>query len=229
MKLFEINFLEKMKILLTEAFKFKKYKAMSPVLAVFTGILMLPFVVASFAATAFFASLAFTFAVVSAPVKYLHEIVRVEGKEVKHATQCTVYLISWPVVFFLYLIMSFILLLLLPTYALLSFLLYVWSLGGFKFHLLLNQVDDISIEVTGKYRYLPVVFVIIGSLLVLLIPLVHGVIHYIDLYKDYMERLFFATFFGGIYPIYIGIHSGFAMLYSLIGFARHPKATEKDA
>lgn len=226
MNLFEIDFLAKLTTLLKEAFKFKKYKAMSPVLAVFTGLLMLPIVVASFSVAASFAVLGFVFSVISAPVKYLHEIVRVEGKEVKHATQFIVYFLSWPTVFGLYVAMSFLLVLLLPTYALLSFLLYVWSLGGFKFHLLLNKVDDISIEVNGTYKLLPIVFVIIGGMVVFLIPLVHGIVYYVDLYQDFMERLFAPTFFGGIYLVYLSLHNAFATLYSLIGFARHPKETK---
>ena len=111
----------------------------------------------------------------------------------------------------------------LPTYALLSFLLYVWSLGGFKFHLFPNQYDDISIEVEGKYHYLPIVFVIIGGMVTVVIPMVHGIIHFVDLYEEYMESCFGMSFFGGIYPDYITVFSVFAILYSLIGFARNPK------
>ena len=44
-----------------------------------------------------------------------------------------------------------------------------------------------------------------------------------DLYQDYMERLFVFTFFGEIYGVYLDLHTVFAVLYSLIGFARHPK------
>ena len=226
MSLFEIDFLKKMTALLREAFRFKKYKAMSPVLAVFTGILMIPMVLASFAAAAFFAILGFLFNVFSAPVKYLHDIVRGEGQIVKHATQAIVYLISWPAVFFFYLIMSGLLLLILPAYACLSFYLYVWSLGGFKFHLFPNQADDIAIEVEGQYNLLPVVFIIIGGIVTVFIPFIHGIIHFADLYEVYLERYFLQSFFGvgGIYGTYISIHNAFAVLYTLIGFARHPKA-----
>ena len=212
-----------MSYLLKEAFTFRKYKAMHNVLAVFTGILMIPIVIASFLATAVFAALAFTFSILASPVKYLHEIVRGEREGVKHATQFIIYLISWPTVFFLYVLMSGLLLLMLPTYALLTFLLYVWSLGGFKFHLFPNQYDDLSIEVEGRYRYLPLIFIIIGGMTTVVVPMVHGVIHFVDLYEMYMERFFGISFFGGIYPDYISIFSAFAVLYSLIGFARNPK------
>ena len=228
MNLYEIDYLKKMSALLQEAFKLKKYKAMPKALAVFCFILMTPIVAASFLVTAFFSFFAFAFAVISSPVKYLHEIVHVEGKEVKHATQAIVYLISWPFVFFLYALMSFLMLLLLPTYALLSFLCYVWSLGGFKFHLFPNQADDISIEVKGTYRFLPIVFLIVGGIILVLIPIIHGIICFGELYEYYMERYFAQIFFIGVYPKYVALHTAFATFYSLLGCVRHPKAKAVD-
>ena len=223
MNFFEIDFLTKMSTLLKEAFKFKKYKAMHPVLAVFTGILMLPIVAASFMVTASLAALGFVFSFAAYPIKYLQQIVHNEGQTVKHATQTVIYMVSWPWIFINYVFVSFLWLLLVPTYALFSFLLYVWSLGGFRFHLFATYTEDISITVEGTYKILPAVYVSIGGLLVFLLPLFHGISHYIDLFEVYMERLFAATFFVGIYPSYIGVHVAFTVLYTLIGFARHPK------
>ena len=74
MNLHEIDFLSKLSLLLKEAFLFKKYKAMSPVAAVFVGLLMLPFVIASFAVAAALASISFMYSILSAPAKYLHDI-----------------------------------------------------------------------------------------------------------------------------------------------------------
>ena len=227
MKLYETDFLQKMVILLKEAFKFKKYKAMPSALAVFTGILMLPIVVASFFAIALLSILGFAFAVRSAPVKYLHEIVNQEGKGVQHATQAIIYLISWPVVFFFYILMSALLLLLIPTYALVAFLTYVWSLGGFKFHLFANYEGDIAIEVKGTYKLLPLVFVIVGAMFLVVMPVFHGVIRYMELYNLYLERYFFAEF-SNIYTIYVMLHAFFATLYSLIGFAPNPKEIPEE-
>lgn len=224
MNLFEINFLGKMSALLKEAFKFKKYKAMNPALAVFTGLLMLPIVVASFAVTAMLAAVCFAFNVLSSPVKFLHGIVTAEGKDVKHATQFIIYFISWPLVFFTYAIMSFLLLLIIPTYALLSFLTYVWSLGGFKFHLFVTNADDISIEVDGRYSVLPWVYIFVGLAILVIAPVIHGTVHFVDLWNNFLEATFFGTFFGGIYGNYMSAHVVFSILYSLIGFARFPKA-----
>ena len=229
MNFYEVDFLQRMTALLKEAFKFKKYKAMPNVLAVFTGILMLPIVVASFAATAVLATLGFFYTVLAAPVKFLHYLVSEEGKTVKHASQAIIYLLSWTAIFVLYTAIAFLLFLLIPAYALFSFLLYVWSLGGFKFHLFANYTEDISIEVEGRYKVLPLVYAIIGGIVFVIVPSVHGIIHYFDLYKVYLERLFWLSFLTGIFPVYLGIHTAFSTLYSLIGFARYPKAKAVEA
>ena len=123
--------------------------------------------------------------------------------------------------------MSFLLLLILPTYAVLSIITYAWSLGGFKFHIFMNQVDDISIDVNGRYLALPIVFIIVGYLLIFLIPVIHGILLYSDLYKNYLENMF-GTLFAGVYADYIGIHTFFAFLYSIIGFAPRPKVKVKN-
>ena len=223
MSLYETDFLSKMGVLLKEAFKFKKYKAMSPALAVFTGILMLPLVLASFAVTATLAVLCFAFTVLSSPLKYLHALVHEEGQTVRHLTQAIVYFISWPLVFFLYVLMSLLLLLIIPTYALLSVLLYAWSLGGFKFHLFMNKFDDISINVEGRYLALPIVFIVIGYLIVLVVPLIHGIFIFFDMYEKYLEEWFFQRY-SSVYCDYISVHVVFSFLYSILGFARAPKS-----
>ncbi len=223
MNLFEVNFLDKMSALLKEAFKFKKYKAMDPALAVFTGIFMLPIVIASFLVTAMLAMVCFAYSVLSTPVKFLHEIVSSEGKRVMHATQFIIYFFSWPIVLVVYAVMSFLMLLIFPLYALLSFLTYVWSLGGFKFHLFPTQTDDIEIEVHGSYKVLPIAYIVASAVVLVLVPLIHGVIYFMDLYYVYAESLFFKGFFGGIYSMYISASVVFSVLYSLIGFARFPK------
>ena len=224
MNLFEINFISRMTALLGEAFKFKKYKAMHPAFAVFVGIFMLPVVVASFAAAGILAVLTFAFEVLSSPVKYVHGIVNKEGKEVKHATQAIVYLFSWPFVFAAYALTGLLLVAIFPIYALLSFLLYVWTLGGFKFHLFPVE-DDIAVEVNGRYNFiLPAVFIAVSAIVLIIVPAIDGGFYYAELYKYYREAEFVGFFFGGVYWGYIALHTAIAALYSLIALAPYPKA-----
>ena len=224
MQTIQIDFLAKISTLLKEIFKFKKYKAMHPALAVFTGILMLPFVVASFAVIGAYACLAFTFAIISSPVKYLHEILFAEGQKIKHLSQGIIYLISWPLVFGWYVVVSVYYIVLNLLYAVISILAFIWSLGGFKFHLFPQCAEDISIEVQGRYKVLPAVYVIIGLIIVLIIPIIHGICLYNVLWVDYNEDMFADIFFYLTYPPYVYIHMLFSLLYSLIGFARFPKS-----
>ena len=229
MNFFEIDFLERMTRLLKEAFKFKKYKAMPNVLAVFTGILMLPVVIASFFAIIPLAMLGFLFSFISYPVKYIHELLNKEGKEVKHLTQAIIYAFSWPIVFINYVFTSFILLIIIPMYTVFMFLTYIWTLGGFKFHLFANYTGDISITVNERYMILPLVYVFIGLILVFLAPMIHGVAIYKDLYYYFMEDMFTTVFFNQTYPSYIGIHVAFTTLYTLIGFTcAHNKASKQE-
>ena len=229
MNFFEIDFLAKMKTLLKEALKFKKYKQMHPCLAVFTGIFMIPVVLMSCAVTAFLAFLSFVYTVFASPVKFLHALVSGEGQNVKHATQAVIYFLSWPTVFVCYLFISLLLLLILPTYALLSALLYVWTLGGFKFHLFANA-ENIEKDVDGRYGIvLPLIFILVSALLLIIIPIVHAIMCFMDLDAVYMERFFFDEFFIGIYPSYVGVQTVFATLFSLIGLAHRSKKAEKPA
>jgi hypothetical protein len=224
MQTIQIDFLAKISTLLKEIFKFKKYKAMHPALAVFTGILMLPFVVASFAVIGAYACLAFTFAIISSPVKYLHEILFAEGQKIKHLSQGIIYLISWPLVFAWYVVVSGYYIVLNLLYAVISILAFIWSLGGFKFHLFPQCAEDISIEVQGRYKVLPAVYVIVALIVLVLIPIGHGIGLYNVLWLEYWEDQFTEIFFSTHYPPYIYVHILFSILYSLIGFARFPKS-----
>lgn len=223
MTLFEIDFLQKLGTLLREAFKFRKYKVMHPALAVFTGIFMIPLVLLTFILTAIIAPLEFFFSILTSPVKYLHAVVHDEGKSVMHATQFIIYFISWPLVFMMYAMMSFLLIIIIPIYALLSIVTYIWTLGGFKFHLYMTKYDDLSVEVNGRYLWLPIIFIIVSSFIAIIIPSVHGAIHFVDLYANYIEDTFVESFVGSIYPTYLGILTLFASGYSFIGFSKNPK------
>ena len=218
MSLYEIDFLAKLVMLLKEAFKFKKYKAMHPVLAVFTGIFMIPLVLASFFATALYAVFAFAFSILSAPVKAMHGTLHIEGQSVKHGTQVVIYFITWPFISFMYALLSILLLMILPIYAFLSVVTYAWSLGGFKFHIFMDRDDDISVEVRGKYGIvIPIVFIGVSAIILTVIPWIHWELH----------ENFVSGGYGIIYPVlydgYIAAQGVVAFLFSVIGLAPWPK------
>ncbi len=225
MNLFSVDYLDKSVRLFKEAFRFKKYKAMDPFSAVITGLIMIPFVLYSFLLFASLVLNSFLFKTVRLPIDFLHTLVSDEGKQTRHATQFIIYLISWPVVFLLYFLVSFMVLWISVIYALTSCITYIWSLGGFKFHLYANEAEDISIEVNGKYSVLPLIFVLIQIALLIIVPIIHGVVLFLDLYYNYMEAYFIAEFVAS-YSLYYDISVLFSLLYSLIAFAPRPKSAK---
>lgn len=235
MNFFEIDYTQAATKLLKEAFSFKKYKAMSGALAVFTGIFMLLFVVADLLAAAWTYLLGFFFNIIKAPILSLHTIVNNEGKETKHATQAIIYLISWPLVFLLYAISALTLIWLNVSYFVLVVITYIWSLGGFKFHFYAKDVGCCGIEVAEKYNsILPTVYVLVNSIASIVFWLVAPICAtslYCALYVGFES-------FGEIFPYYFGYFDTyliwlipfiliFSVLYSLLGFAPRPKTVAK--
>jgi len=218
MSIFETDYLKKTCELVKEAFKFKKYKAMHPFFAVTTGVVMIPLVFSRVVTLAFLAMLSFGSKTLETPLDFMHGLLKSEGEEVKHATQCVIYIISWPILFLLYAFASLLLVEITVLYAALSIYSYIWSLGGFKFHLFVTDAEDISIEVKGKYNRLPVVFFAVSVVLLVVLPIVHGVIYYASLYADYLEHYFNLSY----YSFYRNLSVVFSLLYSLIGFAPRP-------
>ena len=167
MNIFEFDYLGAALILLKEAFSFKKYKAMHPVLAVFTGIFMIPFVLSSMISALVLILTAFFFKVNKLPIDFLHGMLKSEGKDVHPATQFIIYFFSWPVIFALYASLSLSLLAITALYAGLSLETYVWSLGGYRFHAMIGTFcEDMAIRVRINYRpSLPLVFIIVCAVI----------------------------------------------------------------
>ncbi len=209
--LFEIDYLKKTWKLMQEAFKFKKYKAMHPAFAVFVGIFMLPFVVVSIALTAVLTVLCFVYSLLLTPVKHFHSIVHAEGQTVKAGAQFWIYFFTWIILFAFYLVFSFIPVVIYLLYILLVIFSYIFSLGGFKFHIYPNaDSDDIAKEndlSKGRFLVVPILFIsIIGVLLI--VAGVFGI-------------LFAATFefiFLLLTIIMAGVYALTAALFAFIGF-----------
>ena len=100
--LLKIDYIECMRNLMREAFSFKKYKVMNLFLAVVTAIIMVPFIACSLVFAGIYMCVAFFHRVITAPIRALHGLVNAEGKDVRHAPQTVIYIISWPAIFFLY-------------------------------------------------------------------------------------------------------------------------------
>jgi hypothetical protein len=78
-------------------------------------------------------------------------------------------------------------------YTLFAIFSYIWTLGGFKFHVFATE-EDISVEVEGKYPiWMPIAFIAVMGVLLILLPLVKSIIEVAKLPKG----------FGGIFKIWL--------------------------
>ncbi|MEA5061538.1 MAG: hypothetical protein VB015_03930 [Erysipelotrichaceae bacterium] len=151
------------KILANNFFKFKNYRRMHPVLAVIVGILMLPFTIMGLVSLGMSYVYYYFFKLLLLPAEYLMNIIRAEGKEVKHATQAVIYFIGFPVAFMFYTLIALEMIGLHIMYLVTFVYLYFASLCGFKFKPVLRNTDeDIEIEQGPNYNVaIPLVFIIV--------------------------------------------------------------------
>ena len=237
MNFLNVDFAKGTTALFREAFKFKKYKAMHPFFAVVTGIFQIPFVLLSFIVAGIVYLFNFMIRIFAFPVEQLHGVVRNEKDEVKGGAQTVIYLISWPLIFFLYTLLIFSTFMLNILYIFVSVSTFIWSLGGFRFHLLLSDAGDIEKNVCGKYnKLLPLFFVIGVGLIVIVYPLVDTLIYYLSLNEldsNYLFKLLpkeqlvdhiMTTFKKAVVSSSTTFLPIFSILYTLIGFVPHPRA-----
>ena len=188
---------------------------MPSALAVFSGLLMIPIYFFGIGVSAVLFILAFIFETNISFIKSIHSILSNEAKTAHPAAQFVIYWVAWPLVFSLYVLEGSLLCAMMPIYALLSVVVYIWSFGGIKFHLFAKKDDNIAIEKPDPMKAIPLVFVIVGYSLLVFIPVAHGVFHLIDLYYDYMEYRFIYDFTKEIYPIYYRMYLIFVTIFPL--------------
>ena len=219
---FSVNFMQRATVVLKEAFSLKKYKAMPLPLAIIVGIFMLPTVIASFICAAVLYVMGYLFSVISLPVQRLHKLLRDEGQSVHNATQFIIYFISWGFIFFAYALLSFFLIMLTVLYSVFAILTYLWSLGGFKFHVFAND-EDISIEVNGKYNVIiPIVFIAIMAVLWVLVPTIGAISTMVKYEMEFSFRLLHDLIRYENMSLY-GWRMLLSSLYSAFIFAPNPK------
>lgn len=225
---FSVNFMEKANLVLKEALKLKKYKAMPKVLAILTAIFMLPLIVAGYIFAGFVFIFGYLYNVASQPVQALHNLLQEEGQKVKHGTQVVVYFLSWATVFGAYVALAFLRISLTIQYTIFSILTYLWTLGGFKFHAFVTD-EDISIEVNDNYKlWVPVAFVSVMGVLLILVPAINTISFFIENNETVQFTL---KALWNVFKMKLhatdNIRNVFAALYSAIVFTQLPKKTEE--
>ncbi len=223
MNFFENDYTQNATDLIKETLKFKKYKAMHPALAVFVGIFMIPVVIIDALFAALLYVFGFLFNIMSTPVKYLHDVLKTEGEDIKHATQFIIYWISWPIVFIGYLLLSFTVFTLNLLYAVTAIFAYIWSLGGFKFHVSAEGSKNSTIDVKGRLFILPLIYVIVCAVAIVAVPLVLTIVDCVD--YGVQEIQYFFEFLITYCLQFAAYSLPFSILYSAIAFSTRPSVT----
>ena len=208
-----------------EFLKFKKYKKMNPVLAVFTGIFLIPFAACFFIELgfSFLASIFFSF--LESPIKYLHNIMSDEGKKTRPATEFIIYFFAWPTIFMAYCFYAMLTLFIVIDYFFACAFGYVASLGGYKFHVS-PYTEDIEKEV-GDVRFdrAALVFIIIHASL-LCVGLIAGLVILILALVNDNNAMF--AFIAVVVGVLVPLGNVFSAFYVPIFFAngQEPKPEE---
>lgn len=163
-----MQFFTNLRRLWAEVFSLKRYKRMHSALAVLCFIAVLPFVILFVIGIGAAFIFAIMFALIQGPLDYLHGIVKQEKNGAHPAVQVVIYLISWPLLFFLYAMYALFALALYIIYFFNVVFGYYTSLGGFKFHLSPLEEDIAKDDGDKKYEVRAIVFAVLGVLLFIL-------------------------------------------------------------
>ena len=230
MNFLNIDFGKGTTALFKEAFKFKKYKAMPLAFAIIVGIFQIPFTLVSFVVAGFIYLINFIMKLFAFPVEQIHGVVRGEKDEVKAGAQTVIYLISWPLIFFSYVLLIFSTFMLNILYIIVAVTTFIWTLGGFRFHLLLSDAGDIEKTVEGKYnKNALIVYVVVIAVIIVLVPIVLTMVEYLGLspQEKQLNTLLNPNYLIDLYKenlimsIYVTL--AFSFLYTLFAFVPFPK------
>ena len=238
MNFLNVDFARGTTALFKEAFKFKKYKAMPAGFAVVVGIFQIPFVLLSFLFAGFVYILNFVKKLAAIPTEQIHGVVRNEKDEVKAGAQTVIYLISWPFIFLCYVSLILATYMLNILYILVALTAFVWSLGGFRFHMLLSDAECIEKDVEGKYNKKALIaFVVCIIAILVLLPILLTAFYYIGLPAPDKTYLFKTAGFKMLMENMLNVFKskiitaipmlfGFSFVYTLIAFVPFPKANK---
>lgn len=207
-----MNYDVKMKNMILELLKFKQYKRMHLAFKILVAILEFPFILLLLLSVGSFYLTYAIFRSISEPIDFINNLIKEEGKEVKHASQFIIYFFGFPVVLIGTIFTSGLTFFIFFEFLFSSIFGEVVSLHGFKFQPFISQTDDdfsISISEEKFKLWRPLTFVIIGGIF-LIIQIVLLILCYVDWDEFYhLYEVFLLLCF---------IYILFFFPYSLLGF-----------
>lgn len=216
---FSANYMQGVTAVIKETQKIKQYKAMPLAFAIVIGVLMLPFAIAAILFALSIYVFGYLFSVVSEPVQKLHELLKGEGRELKHASQFIIYFLSWSFIFSAYAFLAALSVILNILYSIFAILAYIATLGGIKFHVFARN-EDVSVEIDKKHNLVAlIVFVSVMGVLLILLPLIQTIVFAAELPEGFLTFKLFFTIFGAQIMALNGWRALFAAVYSAFVFA----------
>ncbi|MDD7382211.1 MAG: hypothetical protein PUG37_05505, partial [Bacillales bacterium] len=203
-----MNYDVKMKNMILELLKFKQYKRMHLAFKILVAILELPFILLLLLSVGSFYLTYAIFRSISEPIDYINNLIKEEGKEVKHASQFIIYFFGFPVVLIGTIFTSSLTFFIFFEFLLSSIYGEVVSLHGFKFQPFISKADDdfsLSISEEKFQLWRPLTFVIIGGIFSIILILCCVYWGEFDYQYEVLSLLYF-------------IYILFFFLYSLLGF-----------
>ena len=207
-----MNYDVKMKNMILELLKFKQYKRMNLAFKILVAILEFPFILLLLLSVGSFYLTYAIFRSISEPIDFINNLIKEEGKEVKHASQFIIYFFGFPVILIGTIFTSGLTFFIFFEFLFSSIFGEVVSLHGFKFQPFISQTDDdfsLSISEEKFKLWRPLTFVIIGGIF-LIIQIVLLILCYVDWDEFYhLYEVFLLLCF---------IYILFFFPYSLLGF-----------
>ena len=102
---------------------------------------LVPLIISAFCSIASYYVLLFFYKGLASPLEYLHNVIKKEAKEVKHAAQFALYWLTFPFVFGLYVLQSFVAILFYFQWFTVMINVYLVTLGGVKFQPFIMETD----------------------------------------------------------------------------------------
>lgn len=207
-----MNYDVKMNNMILELLKFKQYKRMHLAFKILVAILEFPFILLLLLSVGSFYLTYAIFRSISEPIDYINNLIKEEGKEVKHASQFIIYFFGFPVILIGTIFTSGLTFFIFFEFLFSSIFGEVVSLHGFKFQPFISKTDDdfsISISEEKFKLWRPLTFVIIGGIF-LIIQIVLLILCYVDWGEFY--HLF------EVFLLLCFIYILFFFPYSLLGF-----------
>lgn len=177
---------ESIKSLIAEAKKGIQFKDMNLITKILYIIGLSPLIVSTTIVTIYYYVAIFFYKAISLPLEKLHLVLKEEAKNdnIKHATQCVIYLIGFPIIFFMYFLQAVTTIYFYFLWFAVMLNMYLVTLGGVRFQPFLT---DAKFECEYEYELKPsllVKYIYIGLVLIFMFVSLVLIVDYSSVSED---------------------------------------------